>query len=34
MELTVRIPDDLAGRLAEGGDNLSHRMLEAFVREE
>jgi hypothetical protein len=34
MELTVRIPDHLASRLGAGGDNLSQRMLEAFVREE
>jgi hypothetical protein len=33
MQLTVQIPDDLAGRLG-GGSNLSRRMLEVFAREE
>lgn len=35
MELTVRIPDDIAARLAaEGGNDLSRRALEAYVAEE
>ncbi len=33
MEVTVRIPDDIAARLAEAGD-LSRRTLEAFALEE
>jgi len=35
MNLTVEIPDDLAGRLsAAGGANLSRRALEAFAADE
>ena len=34
MNLTVEIPDDLAGRLGAGGDDLSRRALEAFLAEE
>jgi hypothetical protein len=34
MNLTVEIPDDLAGRLAAGGGDLSRRALEAFGLEE
>ena len=34
MELTVQIPDDVAQRLKEAGDDLSRRALEAWVAEE
>jgi hypothetical protein len=34
MNLTVEIPDDLAGRLSAGGGDLSRRALEAFGLEE
>lgn len=34
MELTLQIPDDLATRLAQGGDDLTRRALEAFAIEE
>jgi hypothetical protein len=34
MNLTVEIPDDLAGRLSAGGGDLSRRALEAFGAEE
>jgi hypothetical protein len=34
MELTIQIPDDLAGRLAAEGGDLSRRALEAFALEE
>lgn len=34
MNLTVQIPDDLAGRLAAAGGDLSRRALEAFAVEE
>jgi len=34
MNLTVRIPDDLAKRLAASGDDLSRRALEGFALEE
>jgi hypothetical protein len=34
MNLTVEIPDDLAGRLCAHGDDLSRRALEALALEE
>ena len=34
MDLTVRIPDDIANRLSAGGCDLSRRALEAFAAEE
>lgn len=34
MQLTVQIPDDLAGRLGATGGDLSRRALEAFALEE
>ena len=35
MNLTVEIPDEIAGRLrAQGGQDLSRRALEAFLAEE
>jgi hypothetical protein len=34
MNLTVEIPDDLAGRLSATGGDLSRRALEAFALEE
>jgi hypothetical protein len=34
MNLTVEIPDDLAGRLSASGGDLSRRALEAFALEE
>lgn len=34
MNLTVEIPDDLAGRLAAAGGDLSRRALEALAAEE
>ena len=34
MNLTVHIPDDLAGQLSASGDDLSRRALEAFGLEE
>jgi hypothetical protein len=34
MNLTVEIPDDLAGRLSAAGGDLSRRALEAFGLEE
>jgi hypothetical protein len=34
MELTVQIPDDLAGRMSESGGDLSRRALEALALEE
>jgi Uncharacterised protein family (UPF0175) len=34
MNLTVEIPDDLAGRLSAAGADLSRRALEAFALEE
>jgi predicted HTH domain antitoxin len=34
MQLTVHIPDDLAGRLGEASGDLSRRALEAFALEE
>jgi hypothetical protein len=34
MNLTVEIPDDLAGRLSAGGADLSRRALEALALEE
>lgn len=34
MNLTVEIPDDIAGRLIAGGGDLSRRALEAFLAEE
>jgi hypothetical protein len=34
MNLTVEIPDDLAGRLSAAGVDLSRRALEAFALEE
>lgn len=34
MDLTVRIPDDIANRLSAGGDDLSRRALEAWLAEE
>lgn len=34
MNLTVEIPDELAGRLSAAGGDLSRRALEAFVADE
>jgi hypothetical protein len=34
MDLTLVIPDDLAGRLSASGADLSRRALEAFALEE
>jgi len=34
MDLTVRIPDDVAQRLSAAGGDLSRRALEALVAEE
>jgi hypothetical protein len=34
MNVTVQIPDDLAGRLSAAGADLSRRALEAFALEE
>jgi hypothetical protein len=34
MNLTVEIPDDLAGRLSAAGADLSRRALEAFALDE
>lgn len=34
MELTVQIPDDLAGRMGASGGDLSRRALEALAVEE
>jgi hypothetical protein len=34
MTVTVHIPDDLAGRLSAGGEDLSRRALEALAAEE
>jgi hypothetical protein len=34
MEVTVQIPDDLALRMTDGGNDLSRRALEALVAEE
>ena len=34
MNVTLRIPDDLAQRLAAGGDDISRRALEAFALDE
>lgn len=34
MNLTLEIPDDLAGRLSASGGDLSRRALEAFALEE
>ena len=34
MNLTVQIPDDLAGRLSAAGGDLSRRALEALALEE
>jgi hypothetical protein len=34
VNLTVEIPDDLAGRLTAAGGDLSRRALEAFASEE
>jgi hypothetical protein len=34
MNLTVEIPDDIAGRLSAGGGDLSRRAREAFLAEE
>ena len=34
MEVTIRIPDDLAARLKANGGDLSHRALEGFALEE
>ena len=34
MNLTVEIPDDLAGRLSAEGGDLSRRALEAFALQE
>jgi hypothetical protein len=34
MNLTLEIPDDLAGRLSAAGGDLSRRALEAFALEE
>jgi hypothetical protein len=34
VNLTVEIPDDLAGRLTAAGGDLSRRALEAFAAEE
>jgi hypothetical protein len=34
MDVTVRIPDDLAKRLSASGDDLSRRALEGFALKE
>ena len=34
MNLTVEIPDDIAGRLSAGGADLSRRAREAFLADE
>jgi len=34
MDLTVRIPDDLASRMSASGGDLSRRALEALALEE
>jgi len=34
MNVTVQIPDDLAGRLGASGEDLSRRALEGFALEE
>jgi hypothetical protein len=34
MNLTIRVPDDLAKRLGADGADLSHRALEALASEE
>jgi hypothetical protein len=34
MNLTVHIPDEIAGRLSAGGSDLSRRALEALLAEE
>ena len=34
MEVTLRIPDDIAAHLAEAGGDLERRALEAFALEE
>jgi hypothetical protein len=34
MEVTLRIPDDIAQRLSASGSDLSRRALEAFALEE
>lgn len=34
MNLTVEIPDDVAGRLSAAGGDLSRRALEAFAADE
>lgn len=34
MNLTVHIPDDLAGQLTATGDDLSRRVLESFAIDE
>lgn len=34
MELTVHIPDDIASRLNQAGNNLPRRALEAFALDE
>lgn len=34
MEVTVQIPDDIAGRMSGGGADLSRRALEALAAEE
>ena len=34
MEVTVQIPDDLAGRMTDAGGDLSRRALEALALEE
>ena len=34
MNLTVHIPDEIAGRLSAGGGDLSRRALEALLAEE
>ena len=34
MNLTVEIPDDIAGRLSTSGGDLSRRALEAFALDE
>jgi hypothetical protein len=34
MNLTMDIPDDIAGRLSAGGADLSRRALEAFAADE
>jgi hypothetical protein len=34
MDLTIQIPDELAGRLSSEGSDLSRRALEAFAADE